>query len=121
MTRNVGGDLNAGERPLGGEPRERLRLAPGQRAAEQPLTAAQCGRHELVLLGAGQTRAGKAHQYAALPNPSLQALLGIADERSDVGQDQYRDALLQERIEDVAMLGSGAVRNSANGLSARVM
>ena len=65
----VDGDVlrhrQAGERAVGGEGGEMLRLLPGQAAAEAAAAAAQLHRHQIVI-GLRQARAGEAHQHAAL-------------------------------------------------------
>jgi hypothetical protein len=72
----VDGDVlryrQAGERSVGGEGCEVLRLFPGQAAAEAAAAAAQFYRNQIVI-GLRQTRPGKAHQHPALLDPRTDA------------------------------------------------
>ena len=66
-----------------------------KRAAEGAAAAAQAHRDEVVVLGAGEMRAGKAHQHAAVVDPFGQRLVRLAD-IADVGEDQHRQMLVEE-------------------------
>ena len=107
-----------GERAVGGERGEMLRLLPGQAAAEAAPAAAQPDRHEIVV-GLREAGAGEAHQHAALLDPGVEALADFRRQRADIGQHDHRQLL----VEECAIACCGAPRSpsrtSANGASAR--
>ncbi len=92
---DVVGHLEPGERRVGLEGRERGRLAPRQRAAEDAIAAAQRDRHELV--GAlGDVRAGEADEHAALGEPALERRALVADHLGDIGEHEHGERALEE-------------------------
>ena len=95
----VDGDVlrhgKAGERAVGRERGEMLRLFPGQAAAEAAAAAAQFDRHQIVI-GLRQPRAGKAHQHAALLDPGIEAFADFGRQRADIGQHDHRQLLVEE-------------------------
>ncbi len=93
---------------------ELLRLLPGQAAAEHAAAAAQLHRHEVVV-GGGEPRTGEAHQHAAVLDPAGELLARLRDV-ADVGEDQHRQALLDElahRLGGRAALGEPHVGERA--------
>ena len=93
--RDVFRDLQTGERPVGGEGSEVLRLLPGEAAAERTATAAQLDRHEVVI-GLRQTGACEPHQHAALVDPGVQALADFRRQRAYIRQHDHRQPLIEE-------------------------
>ena len=108
--------------PANGPSREKagklLRLFPTQAAAQNAAAAAQFYRHQVVVFGAGEMRTGKAHQHAAVIDPFVQPLARLGD-IADIGEDQHRQMLIEERFTASAGAMPSARRTSANGLSAR--
>jgi hypothetical protein len=108
--------------PLNGlarECRQLLGLVPAQAAAENARRGAASDRHQLIV-GGGEPRAGKAHQDAAFVDPARQAVARIAGDIADIGEDDHRQALLDE-LGDYRPPGEprSASLMSANGPSAR--
>ena len=77
-----------------------LRLFPGQAAAEAAAAAAQFDRHQIVI-GLRQPRTREAHQHAALVDPRADALADFGRQRSDVGEDDHRQLLVEELRDDL--------------------
>ncbi len=108
--------------PLNGLSREKpasfcgfsqLRLPPRMRPPRRSLTGT---RSSSV---AGQMRAGKAHQHAAVLDPFDQPVARLGD-IADIGQDQHRQVLVEEaRHRFTPAMRLRATRISAKGLSAR--
>ncbi len=73
FTAHVRRHRDAGERAVGGKLADRLRLLPGERAAERPLALPEPHRQQLVDGGGGEVRAGEAKQRAAGLHPFDQA------------------------------------------------
>ena len=98
----VDGDVlrhgETGERPVGREGGEVLRLFPGQAAAEAASAAAQLYRHQIVIR-LRQARAGKAHQHAALLDPRADAFANFRRQRADIREHDHRQ-LLVEKLRD---------------------
>ncbi len=88
----------ARERAVGGERGQMLRFLPGQAAAERAAAAAQLDRHQVVV-ALRETRAGKAHQDAALVDPGGQALAKFRRQRADIRHHDHRQ-LLVEKLRD---------------------
>ena len=96
----------ARERTVGGERGEMLRFLPGQAAAERAAAAAQLDRHQIVV-ALRQTRAGKAHQDAALVDPGGQAFAKFRRQRADIRHHDHGQ-LLVEKLGD-RLLRSAAI------------
>ena len=92
---DVVGHRHAVERAVARETGEVLRLVPAQAAAEDAAAAAQLHRHQIVVFGGGEMRAGEAHQHAAIVDPLVETLARLGD-IADVGEDQHRQALVEE-------------------------
>ena len=75
-----------------------LGLFPAQAAAENAAAAAQLHRHEIVI-GSGETRAGKPHQYAAIVDPPRQPVARVGRDIADIGEDDHRQALFDELVD----------------------
>ena len=93
--RDVVRHQHAVERAFARERRQLLGLVPAQAAAENAAAAAQLDRYQLVV-GGGEPRAGKAYQHAALVDPARQAVARVAGDVADIGEDDHRQALLDE-------------------------
>ena len=96
--RHVGRHRHAGERAVAPEGGELLRLLPAQAAAENAAAAAQLHRHEVVV-GGREPRSGEADQHAAVVDPARQLAALLVRDRSDVGQNDHRHALLDEHAD----------------------
>ncbi len=86
---------HAVERALAGKCRQRLRLVPAQTAAEDAAAAPQLYGHQIVI-GRGEPGAGETHQHAAVLDPARQAIVGVAGDIADVGEDQHGQVLIEE-------------------------
>ena len=91
---HVGRHRHSEERTFARECVERLRLLPGQAAAENAPATPELHRHEIVI-GGGESRSGKAHQHAAIFDPARELIARLGD-IADVGEDQHWQALLDE-------------------------
>ena len=94
--RHVVRHRHAVERAFARERRELLRLLPRERAAERASAAAQLHRNEIVV-GRREPRAGEAHQHAAGVDPAREPLARLAGDVADIGEDQHRQVLREER------------------------
>ena len=95
---DIVGHRHAGERAVAREAGELLRLFPTHAAAQDAAAAAQLHRHQIVVGCAGQMRAGKAHQHAAIVEPFVEPLARLGDV-ADVGEDQHRQMLVEETLD----------------------
>ena len=93
-------DSETAERALLLEGCERLRRAPGERAAERAAAPAQGHRQQLIaaLLEPG---AREANEHAARFEPGLELFLGAGDELADIGEHDGRDLLLDQAMDGV--------------------
>ena len=89
------GHGHAVERALVGKRGERLRLVPAQTAAERAPAAPQLDRNKIVV-GGGKARAGEPHEHAAILDPARQAIMRLAGDIADIGEDQHRQVLVDE-------------------------
>jgi len=104
---DVLGDRKAGERTVGGEGGQMLRLLPSETAAEAAPTTPQFHRHQIVV-GLRQARAGKTHQHAALFDPGGQTLADLRRQRADIGEHDHRQLLVEE-LRDRLLRGDAAI------------
>ncbi len=83
---HVIGHGHAVERTLAGKRGEWLRLVPAQTAAERAPTAPQLDRNKIVV-GGGKARAGEPYEHAAILDPARQAIMRLAGDIADIGED----------------------------------
>ena len=83
------------------EGRQRLRLLPGQHAAQLALPSAQRHRQKRILLGC-QPRPGKADQRATLPHPGFKRFAFLRVRQFAIGQDQHGKTPRQQRFRRAA-------------------
>ena len=86
---------HAAERTFARESGERLRLFPGQRAAERAAAAAQPHRNEFVV-GGCEPRTCEAQQHAAILDPFGEPFARRTGDIADIGKDQHRYILIDE-------------------------
>src|SRR5258706_14886297 len=82
-------------------------LAPKMRAAATPL------RETKIVVRGGEPWAGKPHQHAAVVDPSGQAVARVARNGADIGEDDHRQALLDELVHHLgrrAAVGKPGIR-----------
>ena len=92
---NVLGHREPGERSVGGEGCEVLRLFPGQAAAEAASAAAQFHRDQIIV-GLRQPRSGKAHQHAAAFDPGIDTFANFRRQGADIGEHDHRQLLIEK-------------------------
>jgi len=55
----------------------------------------QLHRHQIVV-GGGESRAGEAHQHAAILDPASQTVMRFTGDVADIGEDQHGHVLIEE-------------------------
>ncbi len=92
---DVGGRLEAGEGAGPGEGRERLRLFPGECAAQSARARLAQPHRQQIVAARCEARPRKTHQHAALLDPFRQLRTLFAGHLSDIGEDEHGDAMIK--------------------------
>ena len=111
------GARQIGEGAVRREIGDRLRLGPGQRAAERALAVAQAHRQQLVVVaGGGEPRAGEADQRAAVLDPVDKLFARGVRDGADIGHDDHRRLLLEDLRDGVGEVRARRLDQIGEGL-----